>query len=435
MLDLAFRDETTTVVQKHGKVGEQSKESNTSDSALSFLQICLPQSVQQPVSDVALCHFLNSYAVTGSPFNYLHKIIGKVPMTAPLLSSTIATALANLSRERQQPELMQTALMFHGKALKQTQMALQSRNVKSDSTLASIMVLGLFDVMALDGETSTATWDTHVEGTVSLLKVQGEELLETHVGLEMYIQASNNIRVSCVQRGVPLPQAFVELDKKAVTYLDANNPIIRFWLIVDAFVELQVMVRNRYQYEATDLIRKSLEIDKMAVVLADSLESPWLYQIIAPEDAPPDAFRQTAHQYSDYAVSRFWNTIRMTRIFVNEVIWDESQVMKTQSEEDPQFWDRMQIRALINADKMAIDILASVPQFIQVSMSETSPLQATMVSGFVWPLSAVGRSKLLAADVREYAIRSLYKIGKDAKLRQAVRIAESLENGATSLTW
>jgi hypothetical protein len=358
-----------------------------------------------------------------------------------LQSATYATALANLSRERQEPEIMRTARMFYAQALKQTQDALQSSEVKSDGTLASVLVLSLFDVIALDGQMSTSSWNAHMDGAASLLDIRGVDLLKTQVGLQLYFQVSNNIRVGCLQRAMPLPPRFVEFDKQASPFLDFSHPIVKFSMtVVYAFVELQVMLKNKDQYGSMDLIRQSLEVERMAVDVVDSLDTPWLYEIVEPEDAPTEAFCKTAHRYSDHVVPRFLNTVRMTRLFCQEVIWEQASIMEAETliaHQDSVIWQCMQDAALEKARECAIEVLATVPQFIQKPESERKklPLRATTVSGWVWPLSAVARSELLPIEVRKYAIGALHTIGNEAKLSQVVKVADMLEEGKVPLTW
>jgi Fungal specific transcription factor domain len=433
-LDLAFLDQTTTVVHKFQKPKEKSTEEKASKNHHAVVLASSPRSMDHPIHEIAFVHFLNSYAAE-SHFNYLLELHGSTRLATPLMASTYATALANLSRERQDASIMRAARIFYSQALQATNAALQSNEAKEDSTLASVLVLSLFETIALDGQLSTKSWDTHTEGAYSLLQLRGLDSLKTPIGQRLYIHVSSNIRVGCVQRAVSPPKKFLELDAQIVPYLEIKHPVIKFWPIADAFARLTMMDEHPSQYSPQEVMKLSLEVGNMSEAVANDLEPPWTYEYIKPRDAPIEAFEGRAHHYSSHAVARVLNTIRMTRLFANEMVWKHAMVMEANSPQNSQVWSDMRQTASENVLEMALEILATVPQFIRRPASDQTPLKAPVVSGFVWPLSAVGRSMLLPTKVRKYAIDALHIIGKEAKLSQATKIAQLIGKERVDLGW
>jgi hypothetical protein len=420
ILDLTFHNETQGIISKYQKRTPSP----------------LPEPADLAIQDIALVYFFNFYA-DGSHFNYLPELYSKSPICTPLITSVYATALANLARERQEPELMLKACRFYGKALKETNEAIASKDATCDSTLASVLILSLFETIALDGKLSIQSWDAHNKGALLLLEARGMETLQTDIGRRLYMQIGNNVRVGCLQRGVPLPKEYLELDKQARMYLDFTLPVLLFWPITEEYLELQMLNKNRDSHQSTEILTAALRIDSNLVNLSESLASQAQssFKVLDMAHVPAEAFGITAHQYPSHKVARYWNTLRMTRIFVNEIIYEHVGLMAESDPINSFSWLQMQTTAIDNSRDMAIDILAAVPQFIRKPRTADKTLRASHISGFIWPLSAIGRSPTLSESIRRYAIDALRIIGKESKLSQATQIAQMLEGGNLPLDW
>jgi hypothetical protein len=436
LLDLSFRDETNTVLQKYRKGRQKLETHGEKKQPQTYVDLVLPYALIPPIHEMAMGHFVNSF-VAGSHFDYLPNMYSNTFTAEPLQLSTYAAAIANLARERREPELMKCAQSFYGRALTQTKAALLSNDVHLDTTLVSVLVLSLYETIALDGQKSDKSWNTHTEGATTLLQLRGVETLKTDMGQKLYIQVSNNIRVSCVQRAVPLPSAFVELDRQASVYLDPSNPVLQFWPIVDAFIELQVM-ENSMIREPKDLIKQALKLERMLVEICSNLSESGVYEVLDTETNSPEAFQNSVHWYLDHRVARLWNTIRMTRIYVNETLYEQTGLLvASQCLTETSLWPALREKAAETAQDAALGILASVPQFIRKPEGkiDSQRLKVSTVSGFVWPLSAVGGSKLLSQEARDYAVETLFIIGHEARLQPATMIAEILKKNPGRIAW
>jgi hypothetical protein len=176
----------------------------------------------------------------------------------------------------------------------------------------------------------------------------------------------------------------------------------------------------------------------MFVNLTNELSSSGVYEVLEHDNIPAEAFEKSAHWYKDHRVARLWNTIRMTRIFVNEVLYEQSSIlMETQNPTESTSWTAIQLLATKTTTDAATGILASVPQFIQKPKQQNlHPLKVSTVSGLIWPLSAVGASNLVSEEARKYAIQTLLVIGRDARLPPATRVAQKIERGSIDrLSW
>jgi Fungal specific transcription factor domain len=198
--------------------------------------------VGQSIHDIAVNHFLMAYLPKTS-FNFLFNSPGE---SSPCLNSAArAVALANLARQRTDGELMHISRIAYAKAVRQLNLALNSKEV-SNSTIAATSILGLFEALAMSTENSldsskpSESWIAHTNGTLSLIKYRGTELLQTTFGKELYIQAANKYRINCTAKRMRLSSEFLELDKKLAPLTLDFAPNAHFWPLIDKFNEMFV---------------------------------------------------------------------------------------------------------------------------------------------------------------------------------------------------
>jgi hypothetical protein len=103
--------------------------------------------------------------------------------------------------------------------------------------------------IAFDENSSHHKWTAHTNGTLALMRLRGEELLQTDFGKEIYIQVANNIRASCSQRIVPLPAGFEKFDKQMLPLLGNRRQFTSWWPLVDSTIRLGTMLERKSQRE------------------------------------------------------------------------------------------------------------------------------------------------------------------------------------------
>jgi hypothetical protein len=86
----------------------------------------------------------------------------------------IAPAIVILSLGLRQPSLMPLARRNHALAINETNRALESPQLATaDSTLASVLLLALFEAVAFQRSTYPTSWNVHIDGAVELIKLRG----------------------------------------------------------------------------------------------------------------------------------------------------------------------------------------------------------------------------------------------------------------------
>jgi hypothetical protein len=135
-------------------------------------------------SELAFGYFMSSY-VPASPFDYLPDIYNTVASTAQdVVSSTVlAASFASLSLRAGSGKLMNYARMHYSKALTRTNAALASPNTAVlDSSLVSVLLLGLYEAIAFSGRRSPASRTPHTLGAVELIRQRGTKQTSDRTG-------------------------------------------------------------------------------------------------------------------------------------------------------------------------------------------------------------------------------------------------------------
>jgi len=385
----------------------------------------------QSTGDVAIGFFLLRY-IKGSHFEYLPLLYNTASAGKALSASVLAAALASLSHETSCLETMRAARNQYSRALVATNSALQSpRESIQDETLASILLLSLFETIAHENQKSHDGWIAHIKGAVALLKLRGLQQLQTSLGRELFKQVSSNVRVSCVQRAIRVPAEFLEFHARAAAFLDGSDPVLRFSPISTAFAGLRAAMSEGKLRDPIAMTESAMQLDKETLLLSTSLPPTWQYDIMFTTTHSARVYGTQYHVYGDHRVAQLWNTIRMTRVLLNEIIyWQATKACsKLACGSLTSDWTILRALAADNVMKMAAEICASVPQFTQCPLPgmTTTPHSVASGSFLIWPLSIAGGSSLSPGSLCAYAADSLRFIGNENKVPQALDAARKLE--------
>lgn len=124
-------------------------------------------------------------------FDFLLPLLRTSPPDSHMSLTFAATALAALAN-RSSPGvnskgLLPYAAQKYEKALKRTNEALRDPVLaKQDSTLASVLLLGLFEQIT-SCRSNLMGWGSHVDGAVALIRMRGKKQLRTAVGKGLFI--------------------------------------------------------------------------------------------------------------------------------------------------------------------------------------------------------------------------------------------------------
>ncbi len=397
-------------------------------------------SVTPYYEELAVCYFMSSYVPT-SPFEYLPQIYKSTASTAEdsISSTVLAASLASLSLHVGSDKLMNYARIHYSKALTRTNAALNSsKKAILDSSLLSVLLLGLYEGIAFTGRQSPESWTAHTLGAVQLIRLRGSKQLETNLGKRLFLQTCNNVRSSCIQRGVTVPDEFLRIYEQAKPFLEPSMPLTRLGPLIDKIASLKARVRQHQPLERlSGLIYEALQLDEEARALEDMLPDSWRYQIRPQHMTPSCAYEGLAHKYPAHRMARHWNSLRIIQLFLNEVIWQVAAFFARAKEEGRPEINRyckdlnteaLQTVAAANHVRLVTDILASVPQFLNENGATFTPAARFLI----WPLTIVAEISLTLEPARRYAIGCLYEIATQARFPQALQAARAVESGSST---
>lgn len=408
------------------------------DFASFDLASAVSKTLTLPIEQIATNHFFSTYVPDGH-FHYLPQLYSAITPDSALFPVVYAVAIANLSREMRAPELRAEAQLQYARALAATNSALACPKMAiQDCTLASVLLLSLFETMTQQYRQMSSNWSSHIEGATALLKMRGMEQFRSKLGGQLYIQVASNIRISSAQRRTRVSADFLEFNEMAAPFLDANNPSLRISLVVDAFAKLREAIASKHVEDSEFIIDSALQLDQNVLMLLSTLPDGCDYEVIHVSKSEPGVFEGVTHRYRDRRAAQLWNSLRMIRIFLNEAAHREISALIGADYESygldiPTDWILLQEMTARNAQRIAAEICASVPQFTRLSPGQ--PLPVASAAFLLWPLSAAGESYLSPEPLRLYVIDRLKFLGREARLPQALWAAQMLEESEKLEDW
>ena len=137
---------------------------------------------------------------------------------------------------------MKQARYQYLRAIQLTNAALKSpTDVIKDATLMAVMILGIFETVTGCNQRSVNAWAEHIAGAAALLKLRGLEQMSTRGGRRLFIQVSSNLMISCIQRGLYLPDYIIKWTVEAK----------RFFPEADAAWDVQELMMEFTQLHAS----------------------------------------------------------------------------------------------------------------------------------------------------------------------------------------
>jgi hypothetical protein len=441
------------------------------------------------IEDRATGYFFANYVigVYGPVRGYLDHLehVYKSSLDENLLASIKAVGLASFSNLGSAPMLMRQAMHEYATALHLTNAALRDPvAVKKDSTLLSIMILGIFETVTGNNQRSLSAWAQHINGAAALVKLRGREQFSTAEGRRMFIQVTTSLLISCIQRWLPLPSYIIQMreDIKKFQTVYIYEPA---WLSHEAmikFVNFRASVWDGSLSDDEVILEKALEIDRFIVSSFANLPQGWEYQTIYTDADAEHVFNGCYHVYFDPWVAQVWNGMRSIRILLNETI--RNILLKDFLSMPPRFVDpKYTIQFQLSTDimyQLQAEILASVPQHIgyvmkfhpsshrrsplanadpvlyndpSISSTFWSPcldspslrpkgesqqrpiLRASGGYFLLWPLFVAGSMDLFTEETRHWAIKALEFVGRSMGIQNAFVLANAMRTKESIEVW
>lgn len=122
-----------------------------------------------------------------------------------VLASVTAVGLVGVAQMTRSQTALDAARKSYGKALQLTNAALrdQTEAVK-DTTMLSVLILGLFEMIGGSSARTTEAWQKHLNGAAALAKIRGMAQFRSRAGIRMFFMLTQNTMISCIQNELPM---------------------------------------------------------------------------------------------------------------------------------------------------------------------------------------------------------------------------------------
>jgi len=404
---------------------------------------------------------------TRGHLDYLSDVFREENPDEGLLASMKAVGLAGFAHTTHSPYLIENARYQYIKAIRHTHTALRSpAAAKKDSTLLTIIILGIFESITGGTQRSLRDWVAHITGASNVVKVRGHAGIQNVAGRRMLLQVTTNLLISCIQSAEPVPDHICELMYAAITAIRGRTLISKIQSGEPAFIVLDCMVRfaqlrsDIVKLRETDprvILARSLGIDSVLADVAANPTEQWGIRTVYTDVASEFIYHGRYHVYYDYIVSQSWNALRMVRFMLNEIIRDVLTVRATPSAPSlsgVQYADQL-AASIATLYAIQDDILYSVPQHLGsvpeeagggAGVNEESLARSVWmdfrdrpdeerplarISGalfLIWPLWFVGINDTANEAIRRFVVRNLRVVGDKMGIQQAYLLAMAVES-------
>ncbi|KAM3084481.1 hypothetical protein ACMFMG_001412 [Clarireedia jacksonii] len=279
-------------------------------------------------ADRGTTYFINNFVAEESGpshghFNYLKEMCHNGGMDKTLSAGLSAVGLAALSNKIRSSQLLSEARHHYTVALQRVNAALRSpTDAVKDSTLLTIMILTVYETVTCTSQLSLKAWTEHINGASALIKLRGPSQFRTRVGVGMFMQITSHLLISAIQREIPMPPEIVALRAQVQKRLDTADPGFRLLAILDKFAKFRADLRAHVLGDSASIIQHALALEQEIVEVFSNVPPGWEYETVEIDKniAPHIVFDGKYDIYYDYWIAQLWNSSRTCRILLNEVV-------------------------------------------------------------------------------------------------------------------
>ncbi|KAL8790282.1 MAG: hypothetical protein Q9195_006440 [Heterodermia aff. obscurata] len=338
--DVTFRNTLSTEVQKRQRILPGSGGS----MAIASQKLAISKPMATDWRAQAVSFFFNDYVVMSSEstvgFGFLQclpDIWSKSPEAAAYQEAVSAVALASFAHRSSLDYLVVQARQRYGKALQLSNATLQkSAEVGKDSTLATVLCLGIYELITGEKPPWRTDWSSHIDILEYLLHVRR---LAPHESAESR-QLSTNAHIVLQTRNLskrlrPSKDAamIVNDPRKEESIRQHGNLVCEtcnYLASADETLRLipSLVPSHETDLRLGDLVSEGFEIDRKLERWSEQVSGRYIYTAMEAPDCSlsemqsPSQRRPSIHIYSSGAMAYLWNLHRCTRIFLLQCIQD-----------------------------------------------------------------------------------------------------------------
>lgn len=328
------------------------------------------RSMTPPIEDQALGFFFANYKIEPSivprgQFEFLAELLKRNDTERILHSSVNAASLASLANTTKSPLIMKRAREEYGAALAMTNRALKSRNTAvKDSTLISVLMLGMYENFVYEGKDSLQAWAKHVNGACVLIALRGTELFKSNIGIRVFQQFYGTVLLVAAQTNSAIPEAMAQLWEKATLAGDYSMQGRQWTTRLVRFMYHAIQLNQDKSSDPVTMVTRAIQLDHELDSIKALTPEVWQYETVYLGQPAEYVYGNSYHIYLDPWIAQMWNNLRSTHLRLHKVLYDQ---LRKGLEQDPPLFPLQETQRQFQASeqatrKSAADICASTPQ-------------------------------------------------------------------------
>ena len=238
-----------------------------------------------------------------------------------VLASMTAVGLVGLASTIKSTELQEAARKAYGTALRLTNCALKDpAEAARDTTLLSVLILGLFELITEHTPRTAKAFQEHVNGAAALAKLRGSSQFRTPAGIKMFLLLCQRITISCAQQEMPMPATLVNLRKELAKFMEPTDPTWRIAMPVYEVLQIRHEIKRQVLTSPEAIISRLLAVERDIEGVIEHFPTSWHYRPLQVTRRHPAILGDLCHMYPSMSHASTWNEVRTVRVLVLETI-------------------------------------------------------------------------------------------------------------------
>lgn len=360
-----------------------------------------------------------------SELDFANSVYSSRQTTGMLEVIITALGLAALPKENKTVATKNFASQNYLSALRQTHIALlDPKRAKSDETLATVLLLGLHELVAVeDSATDRNRLSVHLSGAIRLLELRGDKQLTSFCNSRMYDRVCTQMMYTSILSRRQIPFAILRISRglRHQMHQEEISGADLLELSARLCMMLEAIDRAESTKDIADIFHILVSLENEITVWENSLS--WRFDVSKQPIANPDkSFLRYQESYLNRLAGSSRNRYRCVRIVINEEIVriaeTHPEVMSIAGADAPFTVER----AKATIQSMSQEICQSVPYFLGQDSyrdwREESLDPPTMFGGsaMLMPLYFAANPKRISPAMHQWLLQQVSRIGKETGL-------------------
>jgi hypothetical protein len=152
-----------------------------------------------------------------------------------------------------------------------------------NNILLTVLLLDLYENLTRDETNSPISPTKHLDGALALVKFRGNKQFEDPVSMSMFMHLSSALIPSYLERGIPIPRAFLRLRHQAYQFASTDDPE---WRLADLMIQLAALRCSSPEGEAgsTQALATAQFLDLELLDISKAMQRPPTLEMMSTQD-------------------------------------------------------------------------------------------------------------------------------------------------------